>query len=61
MNLQTFLTLAILGVGNSVAQDFTGVDYTAIFTTDEPDPYYGQSPAVSAREYPLSTILIGSC
>jgi hypothetical protein len=51
MYLPGLLSVALLGIGSN-AQDFTGVDYTAIFTTDEPDPYYGQSPAIDARKCP---------
>jgi hypothetical protein len=49
MHLSSILSLALL-VGSN-AQDFTGADYTAILTTTEPDPYYGQSPKVDARMY----------
>lgn len=48
MHFATILSVALFLVGGT-AQDFTGVDYTAIFTTGEPDPYYGHSPAVDAR------------
>lgn len=43
------LSVALWGLGSS-AQDFTGVDYTAIFTTNVSDPYYGQSPSIDARK-----------
>jgi len=48
MHFSSLLSVALLGIGSS-AQEFTGADYTAILTTTEPDPYYGQSPKVDAR------------
>jgi len=54
MHLLGPLSVALLSIGIS-AQDV--VDYTAILTTTEPDPYYGQSPKVDARRCSLKSRL----